>query len=40
MANDRKAGAYTVDDWSDEAICNPYEKSKTVAERAAWEFQK
>ncbi|MFI6869690.1 NAD-dependent epimerase/dehydratase family protein [Nocardia sp. NPDC050406] len=28
----------TEDDWSDPARCNPYEKSKTLAERAAWEF--
>lgn len=28
----------TEADWSDPAQCNPYEKSKTLAERAAWEF--
>ncbi|NNH72060.1 aldehyde reductase [Nocardia uniformis] len=28
----------TEDDWSDPAACNAYEKSKTLAERAAWEF--
>ena len=39
MVND-KEGVYTVDDWSDLAKCQPYEKSKTVAERAAWDFQK
>jgi nucleoside-diphosphate-sugar epimerase len=29
---------YTEDDWSDEVICPPYEKSKLKAELAAWEF--
>jgi dihydroflavonol-4-reductase len=39
MVND-KEGVYTVDDWSILEKCQPYEKSKTVAERAAWDFQK
>ena len=29
---------YTEDDWSPEELCPPYEKSKLLAERAAWEF--
>ncbi|MFB7721335.1 NAD-dependent epimerase/dehydratase family protein [Nocardia sp. NPDC056100] len=28
----------TEDDWSDVNACNAYEKSKTLAERAAWDF--
>ncbi|WP_040803647.1 SDR family oxidoreductase [Nocardia concava] len=28
----------TEADWSDPALCEPYEKSKTLAERAAWDF--
>ncbi len=32
------AGRHTEDDWSDIANCTPYEKSKTLAERAAWKF--
>ena len=31
---------YTEDDWSVEAACPPYEKSKLLAERAAWDFVK
>ena len=31
---------YTEDDWSVEAACAPYEKSKLLAERAAWDFVK
>ncbi len=29
---------FTEEDWSDPAIAPPYDKSKTLAERAAWEF--
>ena len=29
---------YTEDDWSDESTCEPYERSKTKAEHAAWDF--
>ena len=25
-------------DWSDASIAGPYEKSKTLAEKAAWDF--
>ena len=31
---------YSETDWSDEATCLPYPKSKTKAERAAWNFVK
>jgi nucleoside-diphosphate-sugar epimerase len=31
---------YTEQDWSDVTIAAPYEKSKTLAERAAWDFLK
>jgi dihydroflavonol-4-reductase len=29
---------YTEEDWSDVERCEPYPKSKTLAERAAWDF--
>jgi dihydroflavonol-4-reductase len=29
---------FTESDWSDPAVCEPYPKSKTLAERAAWDF--
>lgn len=29
---------YDENDWSDVEACKPYEKSKTLAEKAAWEF--
>lgn len=29
---------FTEEDWSQAARCRPYEKSKTLAERAAWDF--
>ena len=29
---------YTEDDWSDLSVCGPYEKSKTLAEKAAWDY--
>ena len=31
---------YSETDWSDEAICPPYEKSKLKAEQATWDFMK
>ncbi|APY90365.1 SDR family oxidoreductase [Streptomyces alfalfae] len=33
-----EAGRHTEDDWSLIENCSPYEKSKTLAERAAWNF--
>ncbi|TNV77308.1 hypothetical protein FGO68_gene2508 [Halteria grandinella] len=32
--------SYDEGDWSDLQVCPPYEKSKTLAEKAAWEFLK
>jgi len=29
---------YNEDDWSDVKACGAYEKSKTLAEKAAWDF--
>jgi dihydroflavonol-4-reductase len=29
---------FNEDDWSDIPTCKPYEKSKTMAEKAAWDF--
>ena len=31
---------YTEEDWSNEDMCGPYEKSKLRAEKAAWDFVK
>ena len=31
---------YTDEDWSDEAKCFPYEKSKLIAEKAGWDYMK
>ena len=36
----RPGHAYTEEDWSPEAACLPYERSKLFAERAAWDFIK
>lgn len=33
----RKEG-YNEDDWSDTSVTGAYEKSKTLAEKAAWDF--
>jgi len=41
MVNDDKnKNNFTVADWTDvdSKACQPYEKSKTLAERAAWDF--
>jgi nucleoside-diphosphate-sugar epimerase len=37
-AGPRTGDRYSEDDWSLVEACSPYEKSKTLAERAAWEF--
>jgi dihydroflavonol-4-reductase len=29
---------YNEEDWSDAEVCAPYEKSKLLAEKAAWDF--
>lgn len=36
---DKDKTEFTVEDWSAPEICNAYHKSKTLAERAAWDFQ-
>ena len=36
----RAGHAYSEEDWSPEAACLPYERSKLFAERAAWDFVK
>ena len=33
-----EAETYTEEQWSDPESCSPYPKSKTLAERAAWDF--
>ena len=38
VAADKTKKDFTVADWSDVKSCKPYEKSKTLAERAAWDF--
>ena len=35
---DNKKMSYSTDDWTDTTIARPYEKSKTLAEKAAWDF--
>ena len=36
----RKDHVYTEEDWSPPEGCNPYERSKVLAEKAAWDFLK
>jgi len=31
---------YTEEDWSELAACSAYDKSKTIAEQTAWDYQK
>ena len=38
ITKDLKKKEFNTDDWSDISIANPYDKSKTLAERAAWDF--
>ncbi|MEX2326916.1 MAG: aldehyde reductase, partial [Pseudomonadales bacterium] len=40
MSNNRTSGEYTPDDWTDlsQPGLSPYIQSKTIAERAAWDF--
>jgi len=35
---DKNKTVFTPKDWSDLDVCNAYDKSKTLAEKAAWEF--
>ena len=37
-STDRKKLNFTAEDWSDPQIGNFYERSKTLAEKAAWDF--
>jgi dihydroflavonol-4-reductase len=39
ISADKNKKNFTVADWTDLKIATPYEKSKTMAERAAWAFQ-
>ena len=39
VTQDNDKNEYTVNDWSDITKADPYYKSKTLAERAAWDFQ-
>jgi nucleoside-diphosphate-sugar epimerase len=39
VSKDKKQKEFTVADWTDCKIATPYEKSKTLAEKAAWDFQ-
>jgi len=36
----RQNNAYSEEDWSPPEACEPYERSKTLAEKAAWDFMK
>jgi len=38
ITKDDKKRVFTSDDWSDLSICGPYDKSKTLAEKAAWDY--
>ena len=38
FATDKSKTHFTVEDWTDPTIARPYEKSKTLAEKAAWDF--
>jgi len=35
---DKAKTHFTTEDWTDLTVASPYEKSKTMAERAAWDF--
>ena len=40
QSEETKKDLYTEDDWSNLKACGAYEKSKTMAEQAAWDFLK
>ena len=40
VTRDENKTKFSVEDWSDTSIAQPYEKSKTLAEKAAWDFIK
>lgn len=37
-STDSKKLKYGPSDWSDTEVCDAYSKSKTLAEKAAWDF--
>ncbi len=38
VSPEKKKSIYTEDDWSDMELLGTYEKSKVLAEKAAWDF--
>ena len=40
QSKDNKKYYLSEEDWSEVKVCPPYEKSKTLAEKAAWDFHK
>lgn len=38
ISADKNKKDFTVADWTDLTLATPYEKSKTMAEKAAWDF--
>lgn len=38
LSRDPKKKHFTVDDWTDLSLANAYDKSKTIAEKAAWDY--
>ena len=38
VTRDPNKKSFDTDDWSDLSVSNAYEKSKTLAERSAWDF--
>ena len=40
MKTENMKAVYNEDDWADLEVLGPYEKSKTLAEKAAWDFVK
>ena len=39
VSADKNKRDFSVEDWTDLKLATPYEKSKTMAEKAAWDFQ-
>lgn len=39
VSSNKNQKEFTVNDWTDLNNATPYEKSKTMAEKAAWDFQ-
>ena len=38
VSPDKNKMEFSVEDWTDLKLASPYEKSKTMAEKAAWDF--